>query len=90
MSHNHRYAHTYPVFKDPHLLKLTDIISLQTNIFIHKSLLTYQLNSGFQSMSNNSNSRRSNDLKILYVERPMHGKVLHLGSKIVESAARRP
>lgn len=64
MSNSQRYAHTDPLFKNYKLLKVNDIIKLQTLLFIHKALYSHEVDCNFQFLSDNKNSRRPNDLKL--------------------------
>ena len=73
MSSNDRYAHTEPLFQNFNLLKLQEIITLQTHLFIYKSLYTYQVDCGFRQMPNTIHSRRLNNL-ILPLHRTTHAQ----------------
>ena len=64
MSHRRRYDHTEPLFKELKLLKMHDIISYQTATFVYRAMNTYQIDTGFQTMSHNINTRRANHLKL--------------------------
>ena len=63
MTCSHRYAHTNTLFKNLNLLKLRDIVSMQTYLFVFKSLKCKSLNI-YQSNSVNQDSRRPYDVKI--------------------------
>lgn len=52
MTNSPRYAHTDPLFKQFHLLKLFDIIALQTNLFVYKSLHNTQVECDFKFTTN--------------------------------------
>ena len=64
MFHRSRYDHTNPLFYEHNLLKVPDIISLQTCIFVYKSIHIYPNNTTFEPLSQNVNTRRPNDLKM--------------------------
>ena len=57
--HRQRYDHTHPIFRDQKLLKLSDIIDLQTLSFVHGALTTFPINCKFESISRSSSSRRN-------------------------------
>ena len=59
-----RYAHTNPLFKEFKLLKLSDIIYFQSNLFVYKALHIYPVDSGFQYISHDPDSRRPNNLRL--------------------------
>ena len=61
MYHKNRYDHTNSLFKENHLLKIHDILNLQTGLFVYKSINTYTINTGFQQLPP---SRRLNELRI--------------------------
>ena len=61
MTCNHRFAHTDPLFKELKLLKLQDILYLQTCIFVHKAINSNRTEDNFQ-VTANRNSRKPNDL----------------------------
>ena len=61
-----RYAHTDPLFKHFGLLKLFDIIALQTNIFVYKSLYVTEIECNFRIIQN-PQTRRQNRLQL-----PLH------------------
>ena len=64
MTYNHRFAHTDPLFKNLNLLKLHDIISMQTYFFVYKSLNHQSIISNFHYMQTNQNTRRPNTLRL--------------------------
>ena len=64
MSHNSRFAHTDPLFCKYVLLKLPDILSLQTCLFVYKALHIFSIDCGLQLISQNVNTRRSMNLRI--------------------------
>lgn len=59
-----RFDHTDPIFLGNNILKVPDIISLQTCLFVFKSIYVYPNNTNFKFFSQNTNTRRPNDLKI--------------------------
>lgn len=60
-----RYDHTNPLFCEHNLLKVPDIIFLQTCIFLFKSIYIYPNNTSYKLLSNNiNNNRRPDDLKL--------------------------
>ena len=61
-----RYEHTNPIFCEYKLLKVPDILVLQSCIFVFKSLHIYPVNTTYQQLSHNPNTRRPNDLRIPY------------------------
>ena len=82
MSSSHRYAHTDPLFKNFRLLKSDEIITLQTHLFVHKTLHTHQLDYGFQLQTNLQNTRRQNNLVIpLCRTTHMQRYLTHRGAK---------
>ena len=62
--YKNRYDHTNPLFCEHNLLKVPDIIALQTCIFVFKSLYIYPVNTTFELLSHNVNTRRPNDLRL--------------------------
>lgn len=64
MFHKSRYEHTNPLFCENNILKVNNIISLQTCIFVFKSMYIHSNNTRFEFLSHNINTRRSNYLKI--------------------------
>lgn len=76
-----RYAHTNCIFRDFRLLKLPDIIYLQTNLFVHKALHSFPVYPGFTVMPH-SVTRRTHQLR-LPLCRSTHAQqsVLSRGSK---------
>ena len=63
MFFKNRYDHTISIFRDFKLLKLPDIILLQTNLFVHKSIHSLPLDLGFRAIPYNV-TRRPHDLRI--------------------------
>ena len=63
MSKSHRYAHTDPLFKQFNLLKLNDIITLQTQLFVYKSLHVNKIESDFK-FAHSSQTRRQDCLQL--------------------------
>ena len=63
MSKSHRYAHTDPLFKQFNLLKLSDIITFQTQLFVYKSLHVNIIDSGFK-FAHSSQTRRQDSLQL--------------------------
>ena len=59
-----RYDHTNCIFSESRLLKLQDIINLQTKLFVHKSIYSFPVYSGFITITQNVNTRRSQGLRI--------------------------
>lgn len=65
ITNSNRLDHTAPLFRDLQLLKLHDIISYQTLIFVYKSLNIYDIDCGFQQfVPINVQTRNANDLVI--------------------------
>ena len=65
MFYKSRYDHTNSLFSDHNLLKVPDIISLQTCIFVFKSIHIYPNNTTYELLSHNvNNTRRPNDLRL--------------------------
>ena len=58
------YDHTACLFKNLNLLKLPDIITLQTNLFVHKSFHSFPIDTGFNCMPFNNTPRRPHSLRI--------------------------
>ena len=58
-----RYDHTSSIFKDNRFFKLTDIINLHTNCFVHKALHYPTLDLGFNTIQHNV-TRRARHLRI--------------------------
>ena len=63
MTHSHRFAHTDPLFRTLHLLKLHDIISMQAYLFVYKSL-NFCTVTPIQYVSIHQNTRRPYDVKV--------------------------
>ena len=61
MTSSDRYAHTDPLFKNLNLLKLSDIITLQTHVFVYKALHLHNVNFGF-IVADNPITRNENQL----------------------------
>ena len=61
MYHRRPYDHTNAIFKEENLLKLKDIITLQTGLFVYRSMNVYAVDTGFQELPQ---SRRSRKLQI--------------------------
>ena len=59
-----RYDHTNPLFSQYSLLKVPDIIALQTCIFVFQSIHVYPNDTNFESLSHNVNTTRPNDLRL--------------------------
>ena len=64
MSFKRKYDHTNHLYRDFRILKLPDIIQLQTNLFVHKSIHTYPTDTGFKSLTHNITSRRQHRLRL--------------------------
>ena len=65
LTNSKRLEHTAPLFRELKLLKIVDIISYQSILFVYKSLNIYPLDCGFQhSPQHNIHTRNSNDLTI--------------------------
>ena len=58
------YNHISPPFKEFKLLKLHDIIYLQTDLFIHGALYTFSVDCGFHHNTYTILTRRANDLTL--------------------------
>ena len=56
-------THTDPLFKQFNLLKLNDIITLQTQLFVYKSLHVNKIESDFQ-FAHSSQTRRQDCLQL--------------------------
>lgn len=59
-----KYEHTNPLFLNHKLLKLPDIIFLQTCLFVFKSIHVFPVNTSFEYCNQNINTRRPHDLKM--------------------------
>ena len=60
MYRRRRYDHTNPFFfRDVELLKLSDIIDLQTTLFFHEALNTFPMYCKFQVITCNDTSRQN-------------------------------
>ena len=64
ISHSQRYDHTDPLFKNYKMLKVSDLIKLQTLLFLHKALYSSEIGSNFHFLNVTPNSRRPNDVKV--------------------------
>ena len=64
MYYKSKYEHTHPLFQKYQLIKLPDIILLQTCLFVYKSLYIFPVNTTFEFPSHNRNTRRPMDVKI--------------------------
>ena len=62
-----RYDHTNSTFYDNGLLKINEIIKLQSCSFVYNSLFTFQSNIGFQYIQHTMNTRH--DVNQLYIPR---------------------
>ncbi len=62
MFHCHRYDHTNPYFIQHRLLKLPDIIHLQTGLFVYNSLKNNPSGTEFQHITHNIDTRRIHTL----------------------------
>lgn len=82
MFYKKRYDHTNPLFCENNLLKVPDIIALQTCTFVFKSLHIYPINITFEWMSHNVNSRRPNNL------RPPFCRTVHTQRSVCECEGR--
>ncbi len=71
MFHCHRYDHTNPYFVQHKLLKLPDIIQLQTGLFVYNSLKNNPNGTEFQCKTQNTGTRRTHSL-VLPLCRPTH------------------
>ena len=63
MSHSHRYDHTHPLFTTLNLLKLPDIIYLQTCLFVYGALHCFPVNCNFHVLDH-SNTRNVQTLQL--------------------------
>ena len=63
MYFKNKYDHTNPLFFENNLLKIPDIITFQTCIFVFKSLYVHPNNTTYQLLSHNANTRRPLDLR---------------------------
>ena len=61
MYHRRPYDHTNVIFQEEKLLKLKDIIALQTGLFVYRSMNVYAVDVGFQELPQ---SRRFHKLQI--------------------------
>lgn len=75
--------HTSPLFLESNILKLDDIILLQTMLFVHGALHSHPVNSGFHLAARNVQTRRTNDLP-LPLCRTSHAQqcIIFRGSKL--------
>lgn len=79
-----KYAHTASIFRELQLLKVHDIITYQTLIFVHKCLYVYEDKYGFELATHtNVQTRHANQLKIpLYKTSHAQQCLLYQGSKL--------
>lgn len=63
ITHNNKFDHTSPLFKDLKLLKVNDIIVFQTLTFVYRSLNMYTVDTGFQTLSHNIQLRQTGNLR---------------------------
>ena len=61
MYHRRPYDHTNSIFKEEKLLKLKDVIALQTGLFVYRSMNVYTVDIGFRELPQ---SRRFHKLRI--------------------------
>ena len=59
-----KYDHTNTLFSEHNIIKLPDIIFLQTCLFVFKSLYIFPVNATFEFPSHNINTRRPRDVKV--------------------------
>ena len=52
-----RYDHTNPIFKENRLLKLSDIISLYTNCFVHRAIHLHPFDLGYTVIQHGATRR---------------------------------
>ena len=64
MSFKNRYDHTNDIYRDLRVLKLPDILYLQTMIFVHKSIHSIPVEPGFTLMPTNNTTRRPHNLRV--------------------------
>lgn len=64
MTHSRLYDHTTPLFHELKLLKLHDIVHIQSSIFVYNALNTFTIDCGFQHTRQNFDTRRPNDLRL--------------------------
>ena len=64
MTCNTRFAHTNPLFLNLKLLKLPDIVQLQTCVFVYKALNVFSVNYEFQYTVQHIPTRRADTLRI--------------------------
>ena len=81
---SNRYDHTAPLFLKHNLLKVHDIISYQTLVFVYKALKIYETDCGFQRhIPVNIQTRNASDLTIpLYKTSHAQQCVLYRGTKL--------
>lgn len=56
MSYRYRYDHTHPLFVNYRLLKLPDIVHLQTSIFVFKNIHSCPVNLFFERVDRTDTS----------------------------------
>ncbi len=64
MNHKGRYDHTNSLFHQHNMLKLSDVIELQTGLFVYNALNIFSVDCSFQYPDRNITTRRPTDLKI--------------------------
>ncbi len=80
MSHHQRYDHSDPLFNKLNILKLPNILHLQTCLFVHKALHFFPQNTDF--LMENSITRTYNQLRIpLYRTSHAQQNILYRGPK---------
>lgn len=79
----HYYQHTGPLFKDHKILKVKDIIDIQTCILVYYSTHSCPLNLGFVPIVHQTQTRSGNDLRIpLYRTSHAQQCVLFRGARL--------
>ena len=84
MSQSDYRQHTSPIFRQHHLLKLHDIFSLQTSMFVFKSVNNlHPIETGFQIINHSITTRGVNDLLRIPQCRTSHAQqsVISRGSR---------
>lgn len=59
-----RYEHTHQYFRDNNIMKIRDIITLQSNLFVFNALHFHPIDTGFEPISHNIETRRALDLRL--------------------------
>lgn len=59
-----KFEHTSPLFLNNNLLKLPDIVFLQTCLFVFKSIHVFPVNTSFEYINQSISSRRPHDLRM--------------------------